>query len=154
MTLVTVIDPKNIQIVEAAAHSLVGATAPDGIISKISAKVKTYLEAEVASPRATGIGIDVRVVTGSPAETVVAEANTVGDDLISMSNQRESASAGGILGNATDRVLKSTSIPLLILQPENMSDESVGSGLVQHIVVPLDGSMLSEEAIASATALA
>jgi hypothetical protein len=51
-------------------------------------------------------------------------------------------------------VLNSTSIPLLILQPENISDESVGSGFVQHIVVPLDGSMLSEEAIASATALA
>jgi nucleotide-binding universal stress UspA family protein len=88
LTLVTVIDPENIQIVEAAAHSLVGATAPDGIISKISAKVKTYFEAEVASLRATGIGIDVCVVTGSPAETVVAEANTVGADLISMSNRR------------------------------------------------------------------
>ena len=94
------------------------------------------------------------MVTGSPAETVVAEANTVGAYLIAMSTRNESALARGILGSVTDRVLHSTCIPLLILQPENMSDESVGSGFVQHIVVPLDGSMLSEEAIAPATALA
>ncbi|MGY8879302.1 MAG: universal stress protein [Dehalococcoidia bacterium] len=154
LTLVTVIDPENIQIIEAAPHSLVGATAPDGIISKISAKVKADLEAEVAILRATGIGIDVRVVTGSPAEAIVAEDNTIGADLIAMSTRRESALARGILGSVTDRVLHSTSIPLLVLKPEDTSDESVGSGFVQHIVVPLDGSALSEEAIAPATALA
>ena len=154
LTLLTVIDTEDFQIVEAAATGQTDTTAPGGIISKISEKVEAGLEAEVASLRATGIGIDVRVVTGSPAETIVSEANTVGADLIAMSTRRESALARGILGSVTDRVLHSTSIPLLILQPEDMSDESVGSGFVQHIIVPLDGSTLSEEAIAPATALA
>ncbi|MBT3996145.1 MAG: universal stress protein [Chloroflexi bacterium] len=154
LTLLTVIDTEDFQIVKAAATGQTDTTAPGGIISKISEKVKADLESEAASLQATGIGIDVKVVAGSPAEAIVAEAEAVGADVIAMSTRRESALARGILGSVTDRVLHSTSIPLMILQPEDISDEGVGSGFIQHIVVPLDGSTLSEDAVAPATALA
>ena len=54
----------------------------------------------------------------------------------------------------TDRVLHSTTTPLLILQPEELGDDSVGTGFIRRIVVPLDESTLSEQAVAPAVVLA
>jgi len=71
-----------------------------------------------------------------------------------MSTRRESALARGILGSVTDRVLHSTTTPLLVLQPEDLEDDSVGTRFIRRIVVPLDGSTLSEQAVAPAVALA
>ncbi|HIF71196.1 MAG TPA: universal stress protein [Dehalococcoidia bacterium] len=41
-----------------------------------------------------------------------------------------------------------------LLQPEDIDNESVGSSFIRHIVVPLDGSTLSETAVVPATELA
>lgn len=154
LTLLSVIDSEDIQIVEAGARGEERPTAPEGVITKITEKVAADLEAEAAGLRGTGIGIDVKVVAGSPAESIVAQANVMDVDLIAMSTRRESALARGILGSVTDRVLHSTTTPLLILQPEDLTDASLGSGFVQHIVVPLDGSTISESAVEPATELA
>lgn len=154
LTLLSVIDSEDIQIVEAGARGEERPTAPEGVITKITEKVAADLEVEAAELRGTGIGIDVKVVAGSPAESIVAQANVMGVDLIAMSTRRESALARGILGSVTDRVLHSTTTPLLILQPEDLTDASLGSGFVQHIVVPLDGSTISESAVEPASELA
>jgi nucleotide-binding universal stress UspA family protein len=154
LTLLSVIDSEDIQIVEAGARGEERPTAPEGVITKITEKVAADLEAEAAELRGTGIGIDVKVVAGTPAESIVAQAKVIGVDLIAMSTRRESALARGILGSVTDRVLHSTTTPLLILQPEDLTDASLGSGFVQHIVVPLDGSTISESAVEPATELA
>jgi len=154
VTLLSVIDTEDIAIVEAAARGEETPKASTGIIGRITAEVKAGREAEAEDLRGTGVGIDVRVVAGVPAEMIVAEAKAIGVDLIAMSTRRESALARGILGSVTDRVLHSTSTPLLILQPEDISDESVGSGFIQHIVVPLDGSEHSEQAVIPASELA
>lgn len=154
LTLLSVIDTEDIQIVEAGARGEELPTAPTGVITQIVEKVTAGLEAEAVELRRTGVAIDVKVVAGPPAEAIVAQAKVIGVDLIAMSTRRESALARGILGSVTDRVLHSTSTPLLILQPEYLTDESLGSGFVQHIVVPLDGSTVSESAVAPATELA
>jgi len=154
LTLLSVVDTEDIQIVAAGPHGEVLPTAPAGAITQISEQVEAGLEAEAVELRRTGIEINVKVVAGSPAESIVAQANAIGVDLIAMSTRRESALARGILGSVTDRVLHSTSVPLLILQPEDLTDESLGSGFVRHIVVPLDGSTVSESAVAPASELA
>jgi nucleotide-binding universal stress UspA family protein len=154
VTLLSVVDTEDFAIVEAGARGEERPTAPKGVVTKITAQLKAGLEAEADELRKTGVGIDVRVTAGSPAETIVAEATAIGVDLIAMSTRRESALARGILGSVTDRVLHSTSTPLLILQPEDITDEAVGTGFIQHVVVPLDGSTLSETAVAPATVLA
>jgi nucleotide-binding universal stress UspA family protein len=150
MTLLSVIDPEDMRYVEASAYAEEGTD----VTAQISKKLNAELEAEAISLGKTGVEIAVRVVKGPPAEMIVAEAEAIGSDLIAMSTRRESALARGILGSVTDRVLHSTAIPLLILQPEEMSDESIGAGFVRHIVVPLDGSALSEVAITPAIEIA
>jgi nucleotide-binding universal stress UspA family protein len=154
LTLLSVVDTEDIQIVEAGSRGGEIPTAPAGIVTEISTKVKTALEAEAVELRKTGIGVDVQVVAGAPAESIVEQADVLGADLIAMATRRESALARGVLGSVTDRVLHSTNTPLLILQPEDISDESVGAGFVRHIVVPLDGSIHSERAVMPATELA
>lgn len=154
LTLLSVIDTEDIQIVEAGSLGGELPTAPAGVVTEISTKVRAALEIEAVELRKTGVGVDVRVVAGSPAESIVAEASELGVDLIAMATRRESALARGVLGSVTDRVLHSTITPLLILQPEDITDESVGAGFVRHIVVPLDGSILSEQAVMPATELA
>ncbi|MDA1279639.1 MAG: universal stress protein [Chloroflexi bacterium] len=158
LTLLSVVDPEDIEIVDATTRpARIGSEVqqPSDVIDKVVKKVKSDLESEVAGLKSTGVNIHVRVVPGSPAESIVAEASLLGVDLIAMSTRRESALARGILGSVTDRVLHSTSTPLLILQPEDIEDdEKVGSGYLRHIVVPLDGSSLSEMAVAPANAIA
>jgi nucleotide-binding universal stress UspA family protein len=154
LTLLSVVDPEDMAIVEATAMGPVTRKIPPEAVEKLVNKVEADLEAEAEALRPGGTAVDVRVAVGAPAETIVAEAKTAGADLIAMSTRRESALARGILGSVTDRVLHSTSTPLLILQPEDIDDASVGSGFIRHIIVPLDGSTLSEDAVGPATELA
>jgi nucleotide-binding universal stress UspA family protein len=154
ITLLSVIDPEEFQIVEATAAGTLRRDATKEVIEEFVAKRKVELEIEAKELRTTGIGVGARVVAGAPAEMIVAEAKAIGVDLIAMSTRRESALARGILGSVTDRVLHSTAIPLLILQPEDITDESIGAGFIRHIVVPLDGSELSETAVGPATEIA
>jgi len=154
ITLLSVVDPEEFRIVEATAIGSFSTDAPTEVIAEFVEKRKAELETEAQTLRATGLAVDVIAIEGAPAETIVAEAKKLDVDLIAMSTRRESALARGILGSVTDRVLHSTTTPLLVLQPEDLEDDSVGTGFIRRIVVPLDGSTLSEQAVAPAVALA
>jgi nucleotide-binding universal stress UspA family protein len=64
-----------------------------------------------------------------------------------MATRRESALARGVLGSVTDRVLHSTSIPLLTLYPGEIHEFEKTNGGPERVIVPLDGSALSESAV-------
>jgi nucleotide-binding universal stress UspA family protein len=154
IVLLSVVDPEDITFLEAASAPISdGSDTPDKVLSEIVAKTKTSLEDAVAEVEQQGVEATLRVVSGSPAEKIVSEAESIGVDLIAMATRRESALARGVLGSVTDRVLHSTGIPLLALQPEEASAASEG-GLVRRIVVPLDGSELAENAVPLAVSIA
>jgi len=154
ITLLSVIDPEEFRIVESTAIGPFSTDAPTEVIAEFVEKRKVELETEVETLRATGLAVGVIAIDGTPAETIAAEAKKLDADLIAMSTRRESALARGILGSVTDRVLHSTTTPLLILQPEDVEDGTVETGFIRRIVVPLDGSTLSEQAVVPAVALA
>ena len=154
LTLLTVIDTEDIRIVESGARGVERPEASDGIIGTLAAQLKDQLEREADELRATGVSISVRVAAGAPAKVIVDEAKWLDVDLIAMSTRRDSALARGVLGSVTDRVLHSTSTPLMILQPEELTDEAIGAGFIRNIIVPLDGSELSETAVPPALELA
>jgi nucleotide-binding universal stress UspA family protein len=140
ITLLSVVDPEEFRIVEATAMGAFSTDAPTEVIAEFVEKCKAELETEAEILRPKGLSVDVIAVDGTPDETIVAEAKKLDVDPIAMSTRRESALARGILGSVTDRVLHSTTTPLLILQPEDVEDDTVESGFIRHIVVPLDGS--------------
>jgi nucleotide-binding universal stress UspA family protein len=71
-----------------------------------------------------------------------------------MATQRESALARGVLGSVTDRVLHSTAIPIFTLYPGELHGFKNTSGGSHRVIVPFDGSSLSETAIEPATEIA
>ena len=71
--------------------------------------------------------------------------------VIAMATHHGSVLARGILGSVTDRVLHSTTIPMLVVHPrEGVAADPSGIG---SVLVPLDGSGLGECAVPVAQAI-
>jgi nucleotide-binding universal stress UspA family protein len=163
ITLLTVIDEAEIEILEATPRKVLQATkgskvqtaqtASEIVDDAISATV-SELEREVGRITSLGLTVQFRVTTGSPAEAIVSQAHSSGVDLIAMATNRESALARGVLGSVTDRVLHSTPIPVLTMYP---GEAQVIDGTIatpSRVIVPLDGSGLSQTAVQPATEIA
>ena len=166
--LFSVVDSEEIETFWAGSHGTgqqAGST-PDGGVVRTTAKTpveiivdtmalaKKMLSSEAMKVRAAGVEASVHVDAGSPAEMIVSEAHTLGVDLIAMATRRESALARGILGSVTDRVLHSTAIPVLTLYPGELDSFGDNNGPPDRVIVPLDGSELSESAVAPAIGIA
>ncbi len=113
-----------------------------------------YLAREVERLDASGIKAVSRVVVGEPAEQIVKQAREVGADMIAMATHRESSLARGILGSVTDRVLHATSVPVMVIHPKGVAAFAGNAGAPNVVVVPLDGSALSEAAVPVALEIA
>lgn len=164
--LLSVIDPEDIDILEATTRglekrSVVGGggissavRTPADVINRAIAQAENDLLAEAEIIKTAGVKSSISVGAGSPAEVIVSEANAESIDLIAMATRRESALARGVLGSVTDRVLHSTSIPLLTLYPGEIHEFEETSGGPERVIVPLDGSELSESAVKPAVEIA
>ncbi len=99
-------------------------------------------------------GLIINTEETGQTEVVVSEAQSEGVDLIAMATRRESALARGVLGSVTDRVLHSTSISILTLYSGEIHEFNRTSGGPKRVIVPPDGSTLSETAIQPAVEIA
>jgi len=98
------------------------------------------------------VKVRAMVTVGSPAEEIVRVADEQGIELIAMATHRESALARGILGSVTDRVIHSSKLPVLAIRPNEISESK--SPEIEVVLVPLDGSVISESAVELATEIA
>lgn len=117
-------------------------------------RARRYLLVQAERVKLAGSEARVEVAVGKPAEEIVAAAERLGVDAIAMATRRESALARGILGSVTDRVVHTMKTPLLVVHPEDVSAFSGHSGAPGTLIVPLDGSELSEKAVPAALELA
>ncbi len=155
VTLLAVVDPVDRSLLDRVSRRGKGTPPPapeteDQGLEQAVEGAKRYLAAQ---ERQIGADVETLVVTGSPAEEIVKQAGEVGADLIAMATHRESALARGVLGSVTDRVLHSSHLPVMAVQPKrgrSRSDDTVPAA----IIVPLDGSELSEAAVPVGTELA
>ena len=146
--LLSVIDPEDIDILEATTRGLekrsptggsaVGSAVrtPADVINWAIAQAENDLQVEAETISAAGVKSSISVGAGSPAEVIVSEAHAESVDLIAMATRRESALARGVLGSVTDRVLEKT------------------SGGPERVIVPLGGSALSESVVKPAMEIA
>lgn len=134
-------------------------------------KVQTRLEAQASG------GVDAWVGAGRVVDSLLQRAKDVNADLVVMATHGRGAFTRAWLGSVTDGLLRHTHLPVLIVRPP----EGVKAGLVEvggaagaggavgaggeagtplqlptlsTIVVPLDGSDLSESELAEAQTLA
>jgi nucleotide-binding universal stress UspA family protein len=99
-----------------------------------------------------GQAVEPSLVLGPPGEVIVREARERGADLIVMATHGRSGLGRSLYGSVADHVLRHAPAPVLLVsavcEPAWPAD---GPG---RILVPLDGSVLAEAALAPAAALA
>lgn len=116
---------------------------------------KDRLEREVKRPLqevadrlgAEGITAESVVSFGRPAEQILQIAQREECDLIAMSTHGRTALGRGILGSVTDRVIHSSPVPTLAIASNRAREYQREDTTLSKIIVPLDGSGLSESVL-------
>lgn len=104
--------------------------------------------AENTSFRATPV-----VLKGPVSETIVQHASTTGADLLIMTTQGRGPLARLWFGSVADSLVRQTSIPILFVRPQEKAADFAQPPAVRHVLIPLDGSQLAEQALEPALTL-
>lgn len=99
--------------------------------------------------RERGKEVEIALRFGDPAEEIMAAAKDV--DLIVMTTRGRGAAGRALFGSVADRVSRHGTAPTLLLRGGQLP---TGTGPLERIVVPLDGSAVAEEALPAAAHLA
>ena len=100
-------------------------------------------------------GAESSAVPGNDPVAAIADyAAENGIDLIAMSTHGRSGIGRWVYGSNADKLLQSTAYPILLVRPRNGDAPSQGGVNIDTLIVPLDGSLLAEEALAYAEGIA
>lgn len=95
---------------------------------------------------------ETKVCHAEPIDAIVAEADTGDVDLVVMSTHGRSGLGRWIYGSVADEVIRRASVPILLIPVD--CEESWQDDQVRPVLLPLDGSMLAEQAVKPASDLA
>ncbi len=121
-------------------------------IEQAAQRANTYLDKVATRLSEQGFQVRAVVTIGSPEEEILKVAEEEGVDLITMATHRESLLVRGILGSVTDRVITHSPVPVLAVRPDK--DSEMASTKPAVVLVPLDGSEISESVIPLASHIA
>ena len=95
----------------------------------------------------------LQTVFGDPVEQILQVAQELGAGLIVMTTRGHGAAGGRTFGSVAKEVMRKSSIPVLMIRPEEDTSPAVAPQ-IRRLVVPLDGSELVEQALPRAEVLA
>jgi nucleotide-binding universal stress UspA family protein len=102
-----------------------------------------------------GVQVHSEVRLGYASEVINAFASGEEFDLIVMATHGRNAVMRGILGSVADKVLRTSTVPVLLVKPEAEGPEDrLPSFNSANILMPIDGSVQSEAALPYVEALA
>ena len=141
-----------------------GGTSPRNLIGLMTAAkaeealvlARRRVEEYLAKLAETMAGIEVRqvVATGCPGKAIAAEADSSdGINLIAMSTHGRSGIGRWIIGSITDKVIHTATSFMLVVRSSREMSQTEGEAPLQRIILPLDGSELSQQAIPTALEL-
>jgi nucleotide-binding universal stress UspA family protein len=110
------------------------------------------LEEIAVRARTTGIPIETHTVFGEPSRVIQEVVEDRGADLVVMSTHGRSGLGRWFYGSVVDQFLRRTTRPVLLVPASCWKRWPEGDKF--RVLVPLDGSDLSEEALAPAAELA
>jgi nucleotide-binding universal stress UspA family protein len=116
-----------------------------------------HLVAEtLPAPRQGAATIDVRVALGKPAAEILHAAADVAADLIVMSSHGRSGMRKMFFGSTTERVLRETTVPVLVTPEDHPRVVSVedASRLLRRIIAPVDLTAASSRQVVVAAGIA
>jgi nucleotide-binding universal stress UspA family protein len=106
LILLRVVEPLRAEIDDEVVRKTVVKTAED-YLAKIQAKLNK-----------AGLAVETQILTGIPAETIsdFAQRNKV--DLIALATHGRSGISRWVFGSVADRLLRSSSVPILLIRPK------------------------------------
>jgi nucleotide-binding universal stress UspA family protein len=115
-----------------------------------------FAAAVINGPRHHASTVDLRVVVAKPAAGILQVAAEIGADVIVMSSQGRSGVRKLFFGSTTERVLRETTVPVLVTTGEQSRPGSVAEiGRHLHrVLAPVDLSAASPHQVAIAGAIA
>ncbi|MDX1600437.1 MAG: universal stress protein [Anaerolineales bacterium] len=105
----------------------------------------TYLDSIRSEVESQGVAVRTELIGGDPASVIAGVADQRAVDLIVMCTHGRSGFSRWVLGSVTEKVLRMAPAPVMVVR---------SPGPYQHLLIPLDGSRLSERALAPALAFA
>ena len=125
-----------------------------GIQEMELAKARVYLAGVAQSAQLAGIKVETQALPGEPAPAILGFLGKEGDqltDLVILCSHGRTSLAHWVLGSVAHTLVHQSTVPLLVLRQQERPPFETGRPL--RTLVPLDGSQLSETAIAPALAL-
>ena len=158
VTLATVISPFPGELMRESVGEVSGSNAPSTprpehwleVRERIVSDAESALESVAAEMRARGIQVDTVVKQGDPADVLVEEADKLDGTIISMCTHGRSGVGRWVLGSVTDKIVRAEQHAILITR----AHESELPPTINRVVLPLDGSKLSEMALPHAVEMA
>jgi nucleotide-binding universal stress UspA family protein len=117
------------------------------------AHTEHYLEEISRRLRQQEIPASFKIIHGDVAESIVSEAAQDSSALIAISTHGWAGSSRWNLGSVTLKVLQAANNPVLVVRDQKGDDHGKDTRL-ENIIVPLDGSVVSEQSLPHALALA
>jgi nucleotide-binding universal stress UspA family protein len=98
--------------------------------------------------------VRLEVATGDPAEEILRTAVQHQVDLIVMASHGRSALGRWAIGSVADRVARTSLVPVMLIRPREEMPTEPGTRTIERLIVPLDGSAVSAQALPFAERLA
>ena len=112
---------------------------------------EAYLTEQAQALRIAGLEVTFEVTSGAPAERIVDIATNEPQALIAMVTHGYSGLRRWTLGSVADKVVQATRTPLFLVRA---MEPPTSPQSLQRILIPLDGSLLAEQALPLAIELA
>lgn len=122
------------------------------IEQKASDFYTTYLDG-IRARIGDGVHVETHVVTGDAAEQILKAADMVQARLLVIATHGRSGIGRWVYGSTASRLMRESHIPVVAVGPHALQ-RSTADVSVNHLMVPLDGSPLSEAALPVAQDLA
>lgn len=102
---------------------------------------------------ASTIPVHHTLLEGTPIDAIQEHAKALKNDLIVMTTHGRGAFARFWLGSVADKIVRHSTIPTMLIRPNEQAADLTARPFIQRIVIPLDGSDLAERAIEPAIKL-
>ena len=90
----------------------------DEVMTAQRDRIERYLDEVEAGLTSDGLAVVKAVEDGQPADKIVDYAEAAGIDLILMSTHGRGGVRRFLVGSVTDKVIRSTHLPVLVIHPE------------------------------------
>ncbi len=107
----------------------------------------SYLAGAAKRLQERGLPVDVRLLEGDPATSIIGQVRSEGVDLVALASHGRTGATGAELGAVAHKTILGVHVPLLLVRAFSDGPEGEGDAQYAKVLVPLDGSRRAECAL-------